>query len=65
MVASRKKSLVLMGAIVGSAMVDQAVRPLLCKTPQHTSILSGNRWVHELLHGMYHEVCCMFLPNPC
>ena len=46
----QKKS-ALFHVVAAAAMVAMHVSSSLTKTPQHTSILSGLRWVGELLGG--------------
>jgi len=47
----KKAALCLIGAISGVASVLTHVAPLLDKRPMHTSSLTGQKWVEELLMG--------------
>ncbi|KAF9472454.1 hypothetical protein BDN70DRAFT_477640 [Pholiota conissans] len=48
----KKAALCMLGAISGVATVVSHIAPFFVKQPMHTSILTGQAWVEELLRGM-------------
>ena len=49
-------ALAMVAAISGIATVLAHVVPHLDKQPMHTSVLSGQRWVQELLEGNFNTM---------
>ncbi len=49
----RKAAICILGAVSGIATAVAHIGPLLDKQPMHTSILTGQGWVDELLLGMF------------
>jgi hypothetical protein len=47
----KRRTIALLSAVVGGAVVMQYMTPHLIKTPMYDSKLSGEDWVQELLHG--------------
>lgn len=49
----QRDALLRAGALAGAAIMNITTTPVLSKKPQHTSKLTGEAWIQELLIGIF------------